>query len=479
MLHRKHLCFSVSDCRVGKNKHALLLLLAFIFLHACADIDNLSDSASITSFSIISYAPTTVQLGEPVLENNIIRIPFSGNTELFPVTITAALATDGYVADILGDDYQNLVFENASSIKEISLITKSGVPVTYQIRFDVDLGTSTIDHFAINSYSPASAEVPDIGMIEPLTATITVMMAREAFPLTVTPSITLLSGAYFDDYTPGDNLVFDDATSTHSLTVKNNDGSELQWTVRLQIAPQLPNSSFDHWYFAWNGSNADKEQIGVSATDAFWGTANDPVVGFETRKVPGELGVPGDYGAQLKTNIKDVIGIRKLGSASLFTGFFKLNLDYLDTPVRMTKMGRPFIMRPKKVIFSAKYIVGYPYYMKDPNNDNNIIQVPGDDRGDCNVRIEQWTDASGKILYNYNAKTPDEYEKVIRTVIGNGVLVIGPTPTWTRMEVPITYTSSLQATHIVVSFASSKDGMEFRGGDGSTLTVDNCILIYD
>jgi hypothetical protein len=253
---------------------------------------------------------------------------------------------------------------------------------------------------------------------------------------------------------------------------------ELNWTVRLEVAPQLPNSGFDEWFHAWSSPNDAKEQIGRSAAELFWCTTNDPLAGFETTKVPGERGVAGDYAAQLHTNIKDVLGIRKLGAAGLFTGFFKLDLGYLDTPVRMTKMGRPFLLRPAKAVFSGKYTAGHPYYIQDTDT-KRPVEAVGNDMGSCRVRLEHWTNAAGKALYNYTPATPEEYEAVSIVVVGEGERLINPVPNWTRMEVPVIYHSNLQVTHIVVDFASSKDGALFCGANGSVLTVDNFELLYD
>jgi hypothetical protein len=271
-------------------------------------------------------------------------------------------------------------------------------------------------------------------------------------------------------------LTFQTAGDTHTLTITDGE-EELDWTVRLKVSPQLPNSGFDEWFHAWGPPNETKEQIGSNGSALFWCTTNDPLAGFETTKVTGERGAAGDYAAQLYTNIKDVLGIRKLGAAGLFTGFFKLNLSYLDTPVRMTKMGRPFLLRPKKAVFSGKYTSGHTYYVEGSNH--TPVVAPGNDQGSCRVRLEHWKDVAGKVLYDYEPVTETEYEAVTRIPVGKGELIIDPVSNWTHMEVPVSYQSPLSVTHIVVDFASSKDGAFFRGADGSVLTVDNFELLYD
>ncbi|MDR2448928.1 MAG: PCMD domain-containing protein [Prevotellaceae bacterium] len=458
------------------------MLFFAIALSGCADIDGMSDEASITSFDVLSCRPGGIRAGQPVKTGNTIIIPYKNNASSCPdiITVEVSYTTAGSVVDVLidaGGDPSTLVFESESATREISLITKSGVPVTYTVKLENRQSELSILRFAVQHSTPAQAGVPSVGVLGFCSKTVTLMLARDAFPLTVTPDITLFDGASFKNYTPGGNLTFQTAADTHTLTV-TYDGEELDWTVRLEVAPQLPNSGFDEWFHAWSSPNETKEQIGRSATQQFWCTTNDPLAGFETTKVVGERGGAGDYAAQLHTNIKDVVGIRKLGAAGLFTGFFKLNLAYLDDPVRMTKMGRPFLLRPAKAVFSGKYTAGRPYYMQDPET-KTPVETSDNDRGSCRVRLEHWTDNAGNVLYNYTPVTPEEYEAVTRVIVGEGERLIDPVPNWTRMEVPVVYQSGLQVTHIIVDFASSKDGALFRGADGSVLTVDNFNLLYD
>ena len=450
-------------------------------LSGCADIDGMSDRAAITSFRVVSCQPEGIQTESLVIVGNTIIIPYKNNAYACPaITLNVDYTTAGKVVDVLvdaGGDPSTLVFESESATREISLIAESGVPVTYTVKLENRPSELSIFHFAVSNVAPAQAGVPPIGVLDYCGKTVTLMLPREAFPLTVTPDITLFEGASVKNYAPGAELTFTASDDVHTLTVVYN-GEELNWTVRLVVAPQLPNSGFDEWYHAWDSPNETKEQIGRSAAELFWCTTNDPLAGFETTKVAGEWGSAGDYAAQLHTNIKDVLGIRKLGAAGLFTGFFKLNLAYLDTPVRMTKMGRPFLLRPTRVVFSGKYTAGHPYYVEDPAT-KRPVETSGNDRGSCRVRLEHWTGAGGQVLYNYMPATPEEYEAVTRVVVGEGELIINPVPDWTRMEVPVVYQSGLQVTHIIVDFASSKDGALFRGADGSVLTVDNFELLYD
>jgi hypothetical protein len=462
---------------IRRSKYIALCFLA-IALSDCADVDGMSDEAAITSFHVLSCQPEGIRAEAPVIAGNIITIPYKNNTRSCPdiITVKVSYITTGSVVDVLvdvGDDPSTLVFKGESAPPEISLITKSGVPVTYTVKLE----SRPILHFAVSSFEPEEAGMPAIGVLDFCSKTVTLMLSSKTFlPLTVIPDITLFNGGSFKNYAPGDRLTFQTASDTHKFTITDGE-DEIDWTVRLEVAPQLPNSGFDEWFYAWGPPNALKEQIGRDGSALFWCTTNDPLAGFETTKVTGESGAAGDYAAQLHTNIKDVLGIRKLGAAGLFTGFFKLNLAYISTPVRMTKMGRPFLLRPKKAVFSGKYKAGNPYYEEDPAT-HAPVEASGNDQGSCRVHLEHWKDAAGKVLYNYEPVTEAEYEAVIRVPVGEGERIISPVSNWTRMEVPIVYKSDLPVTHIIVDFASSKDGASFRGADGSVLTVDNFELLY-
>jgi hypothetical protein len=460
-----------------KNKYIVLLFLAMA-LSGCADIDGMSEEASITSFRVLSCSENIqIKTNNPDINGNVIILPYKRNVQSAPgvITVKVDYVTEGKVTDVLvdvGDDPYTLVFESESAAREISLITESGVPVTYKVKLE---NWQTL-RFEISSFTPPEAGMPPVGLVNLFDRMVTLVLAHDAFPLTITPNIVLFPGASFKNYVPGSDLVFNAPDDIHTLTVVYGE-EELDWTVRLEVAPQLPNSGFDEWFHAWSPPNDTKEQIGPDATALFWCTTNDPLVGFETTKVTGEQGAPGDYAAQLRTNIKDVMGIRRLGAAGLFTGFFKLNLSYLDDPVRMTKMGCPFLLRPTKAVFSGKYTAGHTYYTQDPVT-KAPVEASGNDRGSCLIRLEHWTDNAGKVLYNYVPVTQEEYDALNRTVVGEGELLINPVSNWTRMEVPVTYHSALQVTHIVVDFVSSEAGASFRGADGSTLTVDNFELVY-
>jgi hypothetical protein len=465
---------------IRRNKYIALCFFA-IALSDCADIDGMSEEAAITSCHVLSCQPDGIRADSSVITGNTITIPYKNNTPSCPdiITVKVSYLTTGSVADVLidaGGDPSTLVFESESAPREISLITKSGVPVTYTVKLE----NRPMLHFAVSDFEPLEAGVSAIGILNFCDKVVTLMIPHKTFPLTIIPAITLFNGGSVKNYAPGDGLRFETAGDTRKFTITDGE-DEIDWTVRLKVAPQLPNSGFDEWYHAWGTPNETKEQIGRGGSALFWCTTNDPLAGFETTKVPGESDAAGDYAAQLHTNIKDVLGIRKLGAAGLFTGFFKLNLSYLNTPVRMTKMGRPFLLRPTKAVFSGKYTAGHPYYVEDPAT-HAPVEASGDDRGSCRIRLEHWEDATGKVLYNYEPVTEAEYEAVTHIPVGEGERIISPVSNWTRMEVPVEYDptkSTLSVTHIVVDFASSKDGASFCGADGSVLTVDNFELLYD
>ncbi len=467
--------FTFSNCFMRIRKFVIYTILS-LGLAACADIDALSDYARLTSFSVKSYTPAEWQWGTPVIDETArrVEIPAVGSIKQFPVTMDATITTDGYIAAILGDNLQHLTFSDIRATQQISLISQSGVPATYLI----SLRAIAVEEFKVTNYEIAA--VASRGRIDNATHHVTVYAAQENTPITIMPEITLANGVRISGYTPGTPMVFTAAATQCSFNVVYPDETVEAWTVGLSIAPQLPNADLNQWFFAWGTPNADKEQPGLRKSEMFWSTTNDPLAGFGTIKIAGESFAANDFAAQLRTEEKGALGIRRYGAASLFSGFFEMDLTLLSTPDKMACMGKPFMLRPAAVQFSAQYVAGPKFTSGNPPDE---IELPGVvDQGACRVRLEQWKDAGGHILYNYTPVNANEYNQITRTIVGSGELLISTTAAgWNNFTCPMNYDTdklNMEVTHIVVNFTSSEGGAEFRVAVGSTLKIDNVKLVY-
>ncbi len=401
-----------------------------------------------------------------------VRIPLPGAAKEFPVTVNARITTEGYVADVLGDDLRSLEFTDLLSIRQISLITQSGVPVTYKIRLDF------INSFALTAALPASAGIAQAGVIDWDERTMRIHAAVGDFPISVVPAFDFGSGVEVLDHSG--TYVFNDAATTYSIRLRYADDEEEVLSLGLSLSPQLPNSGFDQWFNPWPAPNADKEQPGTSSSRLFWCTTNDALAGFGTTKTTGESGPSGDYAARMATEIKGALGIERYGASGLFTGFFELDLALLSDPEKMARMGRPFLLRPSGFYFSAKYTPGPEFTNGSPPN--VTVEPNTVDRGGAHIRLEHWTDAAGKVLYNYSAVNGKEFAAIRKTVLGAGDMLIENTNnTWKRLFCSVNYDESkagLPVTHIVLTFSSSNYGAEFRVALGSVLVVDNVEMTY-
>ncbi len=460
-----------------QNIYRILLFFTLSALFpACADMEALSSEARITGVVVNGYSPEAIKAGTPRIEQDklFVIIPLEGSLTAFPATLDMSITTDGYVSEILGDDMHHLVFERYTDTRQISLITQSGVPVTYHVKFAASCG---IRSFEMNDYK--SQRTSPIGVIDPVAKIVSVWTANTTYPFSFTPAIVLANGLEFVGYTPGTPMEFSSGSATYGLTLRYPDGLQETWHVQLLVTPQLENAGLNQWCKPWGEPNTAKEQPCVSKNQLFWCTTNDPLAGFGTIKITGESGAEGDYAAQLRTEEKGALGIRRYGAASLFTGFFQLDLSLLATPEKMARMGRPFLLRPAAVNFSAQYTAGPRFTRGNPPDD---IEEPGIiDRGACHVSLESWTGADGQLLYNYTATTGAEYDQLTRTVVGSGSLPINNISGWTRLSCPVTYDPAMSdrpVTHIVVNFSSSIDGANFRVAVGSVLKVDNVEIVY-
>ncbi len=448
------------------------LLPITVGLFSCADIDALGTEAKLASFTIVSSQPQSVMLGTPEIDHDLltVRIPLPGAAKEFPVTVNARITTEGYVADVLGDDLRSLEFTDLLSIRQISLITQSGVPVTYKIRLDF------INSFALTS---SVVGVAQVGVIDWEQRTMTVHATRGDFPVAVVPTFDFGAGVEVLDYVPGTTCVFHDATTTHSIKLRYSNSQEEVLSLGINVRPQLPNSDLNQWFRPWPAPNDDKEQPGTNSS-LFWCTTNDALAGFGTTKTAGESGAVNDFAAQMLTEKKGALGIMRNGASGLFTGFFELDLALLSDPEAMARMGRPFLLRPSGFSFSAKYTPGSEFTAGNPPD--VTVEPDMTDCGGAHIRLEHWTDANGKVLYNYSAVNGKEFAAIRKTVLGAGDMLIENTNnTWKRLFCSVNYDESkagLPVTHIVLTFSSSNYGAEFRVALGSVLVVDNVEMTY-
>ena len=173
--------------------------------------------------------------------------------------------------------------------------------------------------------------------------------------------------------------------------------------------------------------------------------------------------------------------IIKFAAGNLFAGEFGGTVGLSGGIVNF---GRPFTLRPRKLIVSLKYdcgkvdcISGYP--------DGDPVKEGDPDRCQVWIAVGDWD-------YKKYGGTPDSPVQVNTTkketlfdsksegVIGYGSYISNKSVTnWTDIEIPLEYVSTSRVpTHIIVSCAASMLGDYFTGSSESVLRVDNMRLVY-
>lgn len=240
--------------------------------------------------------------------------------------------------------------------------------------------------------------------------------------------------------------------------------------------PQLYNLSFDHWshpvdelgnvneyIYAPFGEGASEQEQAVWASNGDFTIllASDYIVSpeFEFLAAEGE----GKAALKLKTlNILD-----QMASGSLFTG--KANFTSLVPPIEAV-WGVPFEGRPAAlegyVCYKPNTITGAkePYEDEEGNTDKASILVILSD-GD-----EPFTVKPPETLVDYNSDA----------VIGYGrILFDHEMEGYERFQLNLSYRNDRTPRYITIVTASSAYGDYLTGAEGSTLYLDELVLLYD
>lgn len=173
--------------------------------------------------------------------------------------------------------------------------------------------------------------------------------------------------------------------------------------------------------------------------------------------------------------------IVKFAAGNIFVGEFA---GLVGTKGGIVNFGRPFTLRPRKLVVWLKYNSGVIDRI-DSVPDNDDVKLGDKDRGQVFIAVGDWD-------YRKFGGTPESPVQVNTTdrstffdpksegVIGYGSHIFTDSSDgWQRVEIPLEYVStSRKPTHIIVSCASSMLGDYFTGSSDSKLWVDGMELIY-
>ena len=414
--------------------------------------------------------------------NRTVTLVISDWSSKMPVTVNGVmnLSKNARLEGDISSLQHSLVFYTTEQQYRFSVTSESGTNVTHwtlklEDRSPVRLsGTEVVDFV---TGSPSSGFVFDQKTIEPDVSAITLLVStrpsKEAL-LTIKPRITVSEGARLQGITSGAPLALSFSEPFVFRVMAANENVR-EWQIRLIYAPQVFNSGYEEWGTVDNVMNI------LPSNGSGWTTGNNVQV-IGTTRVQGK---DSPYAAQMLTQLKTVnlvvIKVTSLAAGAVMLGKFNFSMDVdaVMNPTSMSDFGIPFTTDTNPVGFEIDYqyqsggqrvyteayrgALGMPAF-RDPK------KIDGPDKAVIATEL------------HYNAGGAWSYDLKNRpTLIAESEIITEGTAGWTRARLVFSKVpgkENLQMTHLVVRMSSSYQGDEFKGADGSRLTVDNFRLIY-
>jgi len=293
-------------------------------------------------------------------------------------------------------------------------------------------------------------------------------LTNHTFPLNITTDIKFSSGAKAASIIDGE-LTFSSADEVKKITVTAEDGSVKDWYIFI-IHKQIQNHGFENWYTGVGMNGKSYTEIGNSAIESLWATANMGTSMYTVYCTQPKYETTNTL-AEIKTGQTGLTAENStipITAGTLFTGRFNIAgaIANPTDPKKATDFGIPFRHKPTAMKVKYKYQAGEQYIQATLNNPTNIFvgftvtNIEGEDK--CSIYA---------ILEKRNG---DNVIEIARAKLDSGTTE----NILTEVTIPFNYTSSENPTHITVVFASSIDGDLWRGAVGSTLLVDDLQLVY-
>lgn len=261
------------------------------------------------------------------------------------------------------------------------------------------------------------------------------------------------------------------ADTSYEVRAYSDENYSDTWTVMTEGEIELPNMSFDEWWYEndriWNPWSED----GTS----FWDTGNDGAATFAQFGIGGNVTQPdtdtwdgsSGYSAKLETDYVVV----KLAGGNIFSG------EYVRTDGTngVLNFGREFTGRPTRLKGHWKYTStdishssddDYRYMIGQPDTAVVYVALINSEQP-----IEIRTNPNSRQLFDSNASY----------VIAYGEIQSGESISeWTDFDIELEYrqTNSIP-TYIIIVCTASKYADYFTGGEGSTLWIDDFSLGWD
>jgi len=416
--------------------------------------------------------------------NHTVTLVISDWSSKMPLTVDGVLnvSKNAVLGGEITTRQHRVVFNSTGQKYRFSVTSESGTNTTswtlqLEDRSPVRRSDAAVTDFITGN--PSSGFEFDQKFLEPDDGLITLLVkskSSEELLLTIKPKISISQGARLLGIISGAplNLSF---TEPFSFQVMAEDETVRSWKIQLIFAPQVPNSG-EEW-----GTIRDIFNI-LPSNGKGWTTGNN-------NQISGSFRVQGHnspYAVQMITQLKTVnlwvMKVTSLAAGALFLGEFNFSMDVekVLNPSIMTDFGISFAPGSNPVGFEIDYlyepggqrVFTEPYKVKiglfDMPAFKDPVKVSGPDKAVITAELHHNTTGTWK--YDLNKRQDMIAENEIATTGTQG---------WVHERLvfnPVPGRENLPMTHLVVRMSSSWEGAEYKGADGSKLTVDNFRLIY-
>ena len=447
--------------------------------------------ALVLDYHIAGYRGTTETANNIVMKewgvvdtmNRTVTLIVNDWSSKMPVTIDGIMSISKNATlegTVVNECEHQIVFHRVDETFEFTVTSESRTNTTVWTLMLEDRSPARSSEAEVTGFitgNPSSGFVFDNKYLESGPGTITILVSERPSPgalLAIKPQITVSQEARLQGITSGAPLALS-FTEPYVFRVVAQDETVREWQIRLIYAPQVYNSSYEEW------GAVDGIQNILPSNGNGWTTGNNAQV-IGTTRVSGK---DSPYAAQMLTQLKSVnffvIKVTSLAAGAVMLGKFNFSMDVeaVLNPTSMSDFGIPFTADSNPVGFEIDYnyqsggqrvytqaykgAFGMPAF-KDP------VNVSGPDKAVIATEI------------HYNEGSEWDYDLKNRpTLIAENEILTEGTAGWTRARLifnKVPGKEHLKMTHLVVRMSSSYQGDEFKGADGSKLTVDNFKLIY-
>ena len=247
-------------------------------------------------------------------------------------------------------------------------------------------------------------------------------------------------------------------------------GEVLSFTT--EGAQQVPNAGFESW------QNSTPALLYASGSAMFWDSGNHGSATMSKNVTVPDTSVKhsGDFSACLHSQFVGIGAIGKFAAGNAFIG------KYLETQGTdgVIGFGRPFTSRPKALRVWVKYVPGKVDYPS-----NAVVPALGEyDEGivyfallDGTVMNQEYPEfpvvvkTKTKEFFNKDRSDVVAYnEKIFTATEGDGMV---------EFVIPFEYKKEAKAKYLLMTFAASRGGDYFAGGNNSKMWIDDVELIYE